>query len=460
MLEIFFDKGTLIAEQCISQFSKNFKFFKWDERVQKYRAPAFYYREFILSLREKKISYIDHAKDFLPCTFFLQEKIIPRYYQQHALESWYEKGAKGVVTLPTGAGKTILAILAIERIGRPTLIHVPTIDLMQQWYQVLKRYFNIEIGLLGGGYHNLSTITVSTYDSALLHVPFKGNKFGFLIFDECHHLPGEQLQYTAISSVAPFRLGLTATPERSDGKEELLYKICGPICFQTDIRDLEGVTLAPYDIVTKEIAMTEEEQLLYAENRRKYLDFVRAKNIQFSHNNGWQTFLRVAHQSKEGKEAFQAYLKQKKLAQASSNKENSVWEILCQHRADRILIFTQDNETAYHLGSKFLLPVITHHTKVKERESFLSAFRSGKFNILVTSKVLNEGVDVPDANIAIVVSGSGTVREHVQRLGRILRAKEGKKAILYELISEGTSEYFVNQRRKQHSAYEKRTASI
>lgn len=106
------------------------------------------------------------------------------------------------------------------------------------------------------------------------------------------------------------------------------------------------------------------------------------------------------------------------------------------------------------------MPVLTHHTKVKEREFFLNSFRQGDYRILVTSKVLNEGVDVPEANVAIVVSGSGTVREHVQRLGRILRAKEGKRAILYELISAGTGEYFVNQRRKMHSAYEKRTPEL
>ncbi|WP_186644438.1 DEAD/DEAH box helicase family protein [Fluviispira vulneris] len=460
MLKIFFDKGTLIAEQCIGEFNKYFKFFKWDERIQKYRACAYHYRELILSLREKKISYIDHAKNFFPCTFILQEKIIPRSYQVEALENWLHNGSRGVVTLPTGAGKTILAILAIERIGRPTLIHVPTIDLMHQWYHILTRFFKIEIGLLGGGYHNLQTITVSTYDSALLHVPYRGNDFGFLIFDECHHLPGEQLQFTAMSSIAPFRLGLTATPERSDGKENILYDICGPICYQTEIRELEGVTLSPYEVITKEIALSEEEKVLYDENRTKYLDFVRANNIQFSQKNGWQQFLRIAHKSPSGKEAFQAYLKQKKLSQGSSNKAHTVWEIISKHRNDRILIFTQDNETAYNLGTKFFLPVITHHTKVKEREHFLTSFKSGQFNILVTSKVLNEGVDVPDANVAIIVSGSGTVREHVQRLGRILRAKEGKKAILYELISKGTGEYFVNQRRKQHSAYEKRTASL
>jgi len=110
---------------------------------------------------------------------------------------------------------------------------------------------------------------------------------------------------------------------------------------------------------------------------------------------------------------------------------------------------------AYRLGRRFLLPVLTHQTKVKERKAFLDAFRAGDYRILVTSKVLNEGVDVPEANVAIVVSGSGSIREHVQRLGRVLRARPGKRATLYELIARDTGEYYINERRRQHRAYER-----
>lgn len=460
MIELFYDKGTLLVKNISAEQAKCFSFLKWDARVSTYRAIAYHYRSLVLQLREKKLPYQDFAKEFAPQEFVLQKTIEPRTYQAQALAAWKQQGSFGVVVLPTGAGKTILAVLAIAHIQRPTLIHVPTIDLMTQWYEVLKNFFAIPIGLLGGGYNQLEMLTVATYDSALLHVPYKGNKFGFLIFDECHHLPSEQMQYTALSSIAPFRLALTATPERADGKETVLYDLCGKICFQTDIRKLEGVTLAPYEIITYEIEMTEHEKQEYFEARQIYLNFIRTQNINFRQTTGWQQFLRTANKSLAGKEAFAAYLKQKKLSQSSKNKLHYVWDIIVRHKNDRILIFTQDNETAYTIGRYFFLPVLTHHTKVKEREHFLNMFRKGSYNILVTSKVLNEGVDVPEANIAIVVSGSGTVREHVQRLGRILRAKEGKKAILYELISAGTGEYFVNQRRKMHSAYEKKSPEL
>ncbi|MDZ4817850.1 MAG: helicase-related protein, partial [Planctomycetota bacterium] len=104
---------------------------------------------------------------------------------------------------------------------------------------------------------------------------------------------------------------------------------------------------------------------------------------------------------------------------------------------------------------EFILPVITHQTSGPERRQLLQAFRDGELRVLVTAKVLNEGVDVPEASVAVVLSGSGAVREHVQRLGRILRHQPGKRAVLYELVAEGTSELNVNQRRRQHHAYQR-----
>src|SRR5690606_11488602 len=125
-------------------------------------------------------------------------------------------------------------------------------------------------------------------------------------------------------------------------------------------------------------------------------------------------------------------------------------QLLAAHRDDRTLVFTQDYATAYAVSRRFLIPAITHLTKVKERSEILERFASGQYGAIVTSKVLNEGVDVPDASVAIVISGSGSVREHVQRLGRIPRRKDNKRAILYELVSAGTSETFTSQRRRDH----------
>jgi superfamily II DNA or RNA helicase len=127
--------------------------------------------------------------------------------------------------------------------------------------------------------------------------------------------------------------------------------------------------------------------------------------------------------------------------------------LLERHRDDRAILFTQDNATAHAVSRRFLVPVITHQTKVRERSEILSGLASGAYGAVVTSRVLNEGVDVPDANVAVVLSGSGSVREHVQRLGRVLRKRDGKRAILYELVTENTSETHTSERRRAHSAY-------
>ena len=122
--------------------------------------------------------------------------------------------------LPTGTGKTFVAILAIQKASRPTLVVTPTIDLLNQWYGELSHAFGGPIGLLGGGYYDIQPLTVTTYDSAYIHLERWGNRFGLLVFDECHHLPGPTYAMAAIGSLAPFRLGLTATPERADGMEQ------------------------------------------------------------------------------------------------------------------------------------------------------------------------------------------------------------------------------------------------
>jgi len=454
-ITIGFDKSTLLITDLPDSVITLIEEIKWDSRTQEYRAPAYCYRDIVLTLRHYQVPYNDCAKNFSPCDIPFKRKMTPRPYQKEALNAWKQGGSKGVVVLPTGAGKTFLALLCIEQTRRPTLIHVPTIDLMHQWYDVLKRFFDMPIGLLGGGENDIQSITVATYDSALLHVNHKGNRFGFLIFDECHHLPGAQFQYTAIGSIAPFRLGLTATPERSDGKEKLLYQLCGPLCYQTNINELEGSALSPYDVVTVEVEMQTEEREQYETARKCYIDFLRDEHIILNQPNGWNNFLYKTCQSQKGREAFKAYLLQKQLCQASRAKESEIWNIVQQHAKDRILIFTQDNEMAYRIGKRFFWPVLTHNTKIKERTHFLDQFRNGNYSILVTSKVLNEGVDVPEANVGIIVSGSGSIREHVQRLGRLLRARDDKHAILYELVSKDTSEYFVNQRRRNHSAYQK-----
>ena len=451
---IIFEQGTIILENPPSSLLAESNDFKWDNRTKQWRAPARSYRPLVEQLTEQKVKFVDKARAYKCLNLKLSNPITPRDHQATALKEWCDASFEGTVCIPTGGGKTILAVLALNTLQRSCLVVVPTIDLMHQWYEVLSKFFGIQIGLLGGGYKNIFDITVSTYDSAFLNIDHIGDKFAFLVFDECHHLPGEQYKKIAICSIAPFRLGLSATVERQDGKQSVIFDLVGPLVYEGKIKSMIGHGLSPYDTKTIEVSMTPEEKDEYDEARKVYTSFLYMNKIKLSNDRGRIAFISIASRSKAGKKAMQAYRKQKILAQASSNKIIEIWKILNDHPGQRVIIFTNENDMAYNIGHQFFLPVLTHKTKVKERKMMLDLFRKGEIKILVTSKVLNEGVDVPEASVAIIVSGSGAVREHVQRLGRILRDQKGKRAVLYELISKGTSEKYVNQRRREHDAYQ------
>lgn len=451
---IIFEAGTIILENPPQHIVSELKGFKWDKRTSQWRAEARNYRPLVELLTLKEIDFEDHARAYKQLSLSLSQQITPRDHQSSALKEWCEASYEGTVCIPTGGGKTILAVLALNVLQRSCLVVVPTLDLMHQWYEVLTKFFGVSIGLLGGGYKNIFDITVATYDSAFLNIDHIGNKFAFLVFDECHHLPGEQYQKIAICSIAPFRLGLSATVERQDGKQTVVFDLIGPMVYEGKIKAMIGHGLSPYDTKTIEVTMTSDEKDEYDEARKTYTSFLFANKIRLSKDRGWMDFISIASRSRAGKRAMQAYRKQKVLAQASSNKILEIWKIIMEHPGQRIIIFTNENDMAYKIGHHFVLPVLTHKTKVKERKMMLDLFRKGEIKILVTSKVLNEGVDVPEASVAIIVSGSGAVREHVQRLGRILRDQKGKRAVLYELISKGTSEKYVNQRRREHDAYQ------
>jgi len=343
--------------------------------------------------------------------------------------------------------------MAILEKQRSALIVAPTLDLVRQWYDLLRTTFATEVGIVGGGEHQVRPLTVTTYDSAYIHMEHFGNRFGLVIFDECHHLPGESYALTARFALAPFRLGLTATPERADGREALLDELIGGTVYQKQIDELSGEYLAEYTTQRVVIDLTAQEREEYQEARDVYLGFVRSQGIQMSSPRGFSEFIMRSARSEQGRRAQAAYRRQRSLAFAAEGKLEYLEHLLHKHRRDRAIIFTQDNATAYSVSRRFLIPVITHQTKVKERSEILGGFHEGRYRAIVTSKVLNEGVDVPTANVAVVVSGSGSVMEHVQRLGRILRRQGDKTATLYELVSRDTSETRTSERRREHTAY-------
>jgi superfamily II DNA or RNA helicase len=452
-IHLVFEGGTLVVSGVDPERLAALPGCRPDPRSGGYRAEARHYRAIVEHLRRCQWPYQDDARLYQPTPWTLRTSRDPFPHQSEALEAWWHNNGRGVVVLPTGTGKTHVAVLAIQRAGRPTLVVTPTIDLLNQWYGELVSAFEVGIGLLGGGYYDLQPLTVTTYDSAYIHLERWGNRFGLLVFDECHHLPGPTYLMAALGSIAPYRLGLTATPERADGQEILLPELIGPVVYRREIKQLAGEFLAEYRIDRRYVELSAEEEQRYQAARQVYRSFVQARGIAMGGPHGWQRFLRESCRSKEGRTAFQAFREQKRIALAAPAKLQLLERLLEQHRGDRVLIFTYDNATVYQIARRFLVPAITHQTKTKERRQVLLRFHSGEYPIVVTSQVLNEGVDVPAANVGIILSGTGSVREHVQRLGRLLRKHGDKQAVLYEVVTRDTAEEITSDRRRQHHAY-------
>ena len=449
-----FRAGTLELSGLKAEEDAPIDAFVWDPREACFRAPAKSYAAVVRYFAENRIPFEDRARRYDRLELSLSGGREPRPYQQAALQGWERAQRQGVIVLPTGAGKSFVAMMAMVRAGRSALVIAPTLDLVRQWYDLLRNGFHQEVGIVGGGEHRLCPLTVTTYDSAYLQMNHIGARFGLVVFDECHHLPGESYRLAAEFCLAPFRLGLSATPERADGRDSELQRLIGPVVFEKEILELSGRYLADYDTERFAVSLNAEERAEYEAERAIYIGFLRRQRIRMGSPRGFSEFIMRASQSQSGLRAMAAYRRQREIAFAAPAKLDHVDKLLKHHAQDRALIFTQDNRTAYAVSRRFLVPAITHQTKVRERSYILEAFARGDYGAVVTSKVLNEGVDVPEANVAIVISGSGSVREHVQRLGRILRPRKGKRAVLYELVSAETSETRTSERRREHSAYQ------
>jgi superfamily II DNA or RNA helicase len=322
---------------------------------------------------------------------------------------------------------------------------------MHQWYAHLKAAFpDMELGLLGGGSRDRTPILVATYDSAAIHAESLGNKYALIIFDECHHLPTDFNRVIAEYAIAPYRLGLSATPERTDGKHADLNILIGREVYRQRAEDLAGKALAEHQVIQIKVKLSQLERERYNQLIQTRNDFLKQSRISLGSLQGWQTFVQMSARSQNGRRAMLAHRQAKEIALGTDGKLRILADLLAEHYPSRVLIFTADNATVYRISGELLIPAITHQTPVKERHEILTKFKEGIYNTLVASHVLNEGVDVPSASIAIILSGTGSAREYIQRLGRVLRKGnvENKQAILYEVVAEDTSEEGTSARRR------------
>ena len=418
-----------------------------DPRSGDGRAPAYRYGDIHRALAVAGVHVEDRVFD-LP-DLDLSTAYDLRAYQREALDAWHEAGDRGVLELPTGAGKTVIAIHAMVDLGIPTLVVVPTIDLLEQWATELEAEFGVPIGRFGGGEQRQEAITVSTYDSAYLKAEDVGDAFGFVVFDEVHHLGGAGYRDVARLLAAPARLGLTATFERPDDAHEVVAQLIGDRVYSVDVDDLAGEHLAPYDVRRIEVELTPAERERYDAKQSTFIQYVREAGITFTSGSDYQELVKRSGNDPRAREALLAKSAARDIMMNAERKIERLASILDRHREDRIIVFTAHTDLVYRLSERFLLPAITAETGAEERREILSRFRDGTYGRVVAANVLDEGVDVPDANVAVLLSGSGSEREFTQRLGRILRPKaDGGRAILYELVSTETAEERVADRRR------------
>ncbi len=440
---LFYHRGTIVIKGNV-----HVPFAKWDERSKSYRALAYKYRDIVEFLEQEGIEFEDHVFDnAIPSPFYdVEFDFELRDYQKEAVERFL-RFKRGVVVLPTGAGKTIIALEIIRRLSVSTLVVVPTLALLEQWKDRLSIFG--DVGEFSGKKKELKPITVTTYDSAYINAELLGDKFFFLIFDECHHLPSEAYRNIAQMSAAPYRLGLSASPERADELHELLPDLIGGIIYEKSPEELVGRYLAPYEVVKIHVPLSKEEKELYKRHYEVFKSYIESKKIRFRSLEDFQRIVMRTGSDENAFKALRALEQARRIAFNSKKKIEKLRMILEKHRGEKIIIFTRHNDLVYAISKKFLIPAITHKTDKAERREILKKFRKGEYKAIVSSQVLDEGIDVPDASVGVIISGTGSSREFIQRLGRILRPALGKeRATLYELVSAGTSEVRVARRRK------------
>jgi len=438
-----YDRGTIVIRGDV-----HVPHAKYDSRSRCLRALAYKYRDIVDYLQRSGVEYEDNVINPIPSPYFEADFEL-RDYQEQTLQRWLED-KRGCVVLPTGSGKTYVAMAAISEVSAATLVVVPTLDLVDQWKEKLSVFGEEWIGEFTGRKKELKPITVATYDSAYVNAERLGNRFVLIVFDEVHHLPSEAYMQIAEMSAAPYRMGLTATYEREDGRHELLPDLVGGKIFELKPSDLAGKHLADYAIKRIYVPLTEEEKKAYERAARVFKEYVTKKGLKLRSVEDFHRIVMATGYDEKAYEALRSWDEARKIAFNSKNKLRKLRELLERHKNDKILIFTRHNDLVYRISKLFLIPAITYRTSKEERARVLEGFRSGKFRAIVSSQVLDEGIDVPDANVAIIMSGSGSAREYIQRLGRILRPSKGKeRAILYELISRETSEVTTARRRRK-----------
>lgn len=425
--------------------------FRWDSRTETWRCHAIHYQRVVSALTSRAVGTIDEARDFRHVAWGAVPEVTLREEQAAAVENW-SKSRRGIIVMPTGTGKTEVALELMRKFPCSTLVVSPVRDLMYQWHRRILRGLGYDAGILGDSQHNIRPVTVTTYDSACIHMANLGNRFEFLIFDECHHLAGGMLRESALLSIAPQRLGLTATLERTDGRHIELEHLIGPVEFRLGIESVKGKTLADYDVIRIPVFLSDDEQQRYSHlsfQVRQYMIEQQTSDPKFD----WKKLCANVGRDVQARRILKAYRAKQAIEDRAVEKLRVIEDLFRLHIGSPTVIFAGSNAMARDISLRFLIPCLLNHCGKKERLDILDGLQDGSYPAVVANQVLDEGVDFPAVKIAIVVGGSSSSKQAQQRLGRILRKSGDSRAVLYEVVCKDTHEEEVSRRRRANDAY-------
>jgi superfamily II DNA or RNA helicase len=454
-MRLVFDRGTLLLLDPPPGLDLDgVAGVRWDQRVSAHRAPAARYLELCLELGRRGVRFSDSVRNPVTPSGVVAGGPPPpglRPYQEGALSAWQLAGQRGIVVLPTGAGKTRVALAAIHavraRSGARCLCLVPTRVLLHQWAAELSRSLGPPVSIHGDGAHEVSAVTVATFESAYRYMPVLGDRFELLVVDEVHHF-GSGLRDEALQmSIAPWRLGLTATPPAAAALEGL-QMLVGPIVYELGVADLAGRFLADFEVIRWTLDLDEAERTVHDDAMARFRRVHTAFALERP-GASWAEFAAAAGRTQDGRAALTALREAARVAGFTRAKRAALRVLLGRHRDGRVLVFTSDTPSAYEIARAELVMPLTAEIGRAERDRAVAAFRRGSLRVLVACRVLNEGFDVPEAEVAIITGGRLGEREHVQRVGRLLRPAPGKRALIYELVSRDTVEVRQAERRRR-----------
>lgn len=457
-IRLSFDRGTLLLTGLRSHPGWTF-----DPRIGCLRTHAIHYAQVRTDLLHRfGPQFLDEVK-IPPRLAWAKSEIAPlRHEQKQAMAAWLSNQARGVVVMPTGTGKTEVALAIMQHTRVATLVVAPVRDLMHQWHRRILRALGYDAGIVGDSFFNLQPVTVTTYDSAYARMAEMGDRFGLIIFDEAHHLPGRSYRESAMLCCAPMRLGLTATPERADGLHVDLDTLIGPVAYRQDISDARGKSLAEYDVVRIPVKLSDAEQVKYDVASSAVRKFMVERQDQLNKlaspgqkppRYTWQDLCKESGKEPAARAAQNAYYLKKSIEDRAIEKLRVLEDLFRLHAGQRTIVFAGSNPMAIDVSRRFLVPTLLAHSRKKERREVLEGFAADRFPVLVANQVLDEGVDVPTAKIAIVIGGMASTRQAKQRLGRILRRSGDARATLYEIVCQDTNEEKRSRKRRQSDAY-------